>query len=261
MAKCPICEHPERAKIERIQLAGEMNQAGIAKAFGVRADHVSTHRAHIANAGKEVWKPTPAFKQPAAEVETPKTLTDLLGLEATRAGRKSLVAVHPFAEAITKHLVLRTMQLQAISAKYDIHQDALVRWRDKLSEEIKREIMLAARVARAEAVATELNEESVEVDTGLKRIVREIDLILQRAKENENDLLALGSLKEMRQALMDLARLQGQLNRTLTVTVDLNESPQFLTLREIILRVLEGHPLAKADFLAEMTRLRIGHAA
>lgn len=257
MAKpCPICNHEQRAEIEAHIVNRTMTQEGIGKAYGTTALVVSTHRAHIANASKDIWKPSPIVK-PAL----PENVTDAFKREATKAGRKSGVAMHPFCEDITRHLVLKTMQLKAISAKYDLHQDALVRWRDKLDEETKREIHLAARVARAEAVATELNEEAVEVDTGLKRIVREIDLILQRAKDNEDDLLALGSLKEMRQALMDLARLQGQLNQNLTVSVNLMESPQFLTLREIILRVLERHPSAKADFLAEMQRLRIGHAA
>jgi hypothetical protein len=67
------------------------------------------------------------------------------------------------------------------------------------------------------------------------------------------------SLKEMRATLVSLAQLHGSLRQELTVTVNLNESPQFLTLREMILRVLDRHPGAKADFLGEMKRLAITH--
>ena len=43
--------------------------------------------------------------------------------------------------------------------------------------------------------------------------------MLQRAKAND-DLLALGSLKEMRTTLLALAKLQVQLSQELTVTVN-----------------------------------------
>ena len=94
---------------------------------------------------------------------------------------------------------------------------------------------------------------------GLRRIVREIDALLQRAKQNGDDPMALMSLREMRTTLMDLAKLHGTLRQELTVQVNLNDSPQFLTLRDLILRVLERHPDAKADFLSEMRRLQVGY--
>ena len=119
--------------------------------------------------------------------------------------------------------------------------------------------MLAHAVADKQSVADALNSERIEVDTGLRRIVREIDALLQRAKSNGDDPMALMSLREMRATLMDLAKLHGSLKQELTVQVNLNESPQFLTLREMILRVLERHPDARSDFLTEMRRLQVGY--
>ena len=152
------------------------------------------------------------------------------------------------------------MTRAAMVTKYDVSQDALRRhFNSHISEETKRSILLAERVTRQRLSASTLNAERVDIDTGLRRIVTEIDGILQRAKESEDHLLALGSLREMRTTLVTLAKLHGQLSQELTVKVNLNESPQFLTLREMILRVLERHPKAKTDFLEEMRRLQIAH--
>jgi nucleotide-binding universal stress UspA family protein len=179
---------------------------------------------------------------------------------AKKGGRPCTVCHHPLVSDIDRHIVRRSMTYPTMASKYDLSQDALRRHRDAhITEEAKRAILLDAKVAKQEAAAAALTGERVEIDSGLRRIVAEIDRILQRAKANGDDLLALGSLKEMRTTLLALAKLHGQLSQELTVTVNLNESPQFLTLRKMIMRVLDRHPEAKTDFLEEMRRLQIGH--
>ena len=70
-------------------------------------------------------------------------------------------------------------------------------------------------------------------------------------------ILELAQMKEMRQTLMDLAKVRGMFSNKIDVTVDLGTSPQFIMLRKIILTVLEAHPAAKADFLDEMRALQV----
>lgn len=164
---------------------------------------------------------------------------------------------HPRTAEINRDLVAGNTRA-AISRKYGLTTDSLRRHEEAhLTEEMRREIALELRKERAVAVADELNEGDIEIDASMKRILREIDALLNRAKADNNDPLALMSLKEMRATLMDLAKLTGSLQRELTVTVNLNESPQFITLRQMILQVLERHPDAKADFLGKMRRLQI----
>ena len=74
---------------------------------------------------------------------------------------------------------------------------------------------------------------------------------------DDEKLVQLGTLKEVRQALMSLAELQGKLNRKVEISLNLSESPQFIQLRQIILSVLDRHPEAKADFLQEMRVLQV----
>ena len=180
-------------------------------------------------------------------------------MSAKKTGPQCQCCAHPRIRELDRDIV-RGTPLRAVARKYGIKDDAVHRHaKNHLTEELRREIAVDLKRERAQAVADELNIERVEVDGGLQRIVHEIDALLRRAKADGNDPLALMSLKEMRQTLMSLAQLHGSLRQELTVNVNLNESPQFLTLRELILRVLERHPAAKADFLGEMKRLAITH--
>ena len=161
--------------------------------------------------------------------------------------------------AIDRDLVADVPKTQ-IAAKYGLGVDALRRHFDNhVSEEQRREIALKLRTEKAQEVATALNEGDVEIQSSLKRVIAEIDGLLQRSKAEGNDPMALMSLREMRNALMDLAKLTGTLQNELTGNVNLNESPQFLTLRQMILAVLDRHPDAKADFLGEMKKLQIAN--
>lgn len=179
--------------------------------------------------------------------------------ERKKPGARCLPCSHPKRDGLDRDLV-RGMSARSVARNYGLHEDSVLRHaKNHLTEDQRREIAVEIKRERAQAVADELNGDRVEVDGGLQRIVHEIDALLRRAKADGNDPLALMSLKEMRQTLMSLAQLHGSLRQELTVNVNLNESPQFLTLRELILRVLERHPAAKADFLGEMKRLAISH--
>jgi hypothetical protein len=173
-------------------------------------------------------------------------------------GRPCTVCSHPLLGQINEKLVLRSMTLARIADKYDLHPDALRRHRNShISESERRKAALCAKVAQEEAVADAINSETVEVRSGLQRVVNEIDGILTRAKARGDDPLALMSLREMRTTLLDLAKVYGQLSQELTVTVSLNESPQWLQLREVLFEVFQRHPAAKEDFVQQARSLRI----
>jgi ubiquinone biosynthesis protein UbiJ len=122
---------------------------------------------------------------------------------------------------------------------------------------VRRVVMVQDKLAAKQFEAGVLNEDRVEIDGDLRWVIQKLKALLQDAEGDEDRLLQLGSLREIRQSLLALAELQGKLNKELTVHLNLNESPQFLTLREIILRVLDRHPEAKADFLDEMRVLKV----
>jgi hypothetical protein len=54
--------------------------------------------------------------------------------------------------------------------------------------------------------------------------------------------------------------VHGSLRSELTVNVNLNDSPQWLQLRDVLLDVFERHPQAKQDFIERARFLRLEHA-
>jgi len=102
-----------------------------------------------------------------------------------------------------------------------------------------------------------VNEFGDDTDKDLKWVLRELKALLESASGDDEKVLKLGTLKELRQSLMALADLHGKLNKKMEIHLNLNESPQFIKLRQIILTVLDRHPEAKADFLDEMRVLKV----
>jgi hypothetical protein len=87
-------------------------------------------------------------------------------------GRPCTVCNHPMVDRIDEALVLRSPSVPKIADKYDLHGDALRRHRgNHIGEDKKRQIVLNSKVAEEQAVANAINDETVEVKSGLKRIV------------------------------------------------------------------------------------------
>ena len=176
-------------------------------------------------------------------------------------GRPCTVCNHPLREKIDRFLVTKEMPLERQADKFDLGVDALRRHRDNpkhLPEDKRRQILLDAKRERDQEVADELNGEQVEIKSGLKRILTEIDSILKRAKDRGDDPLALVSLREMRQTLLDLAKVYGTLKNELTINVNLADMPQWQQLREILVDVFRDHPEAELAFIEQTRHLRLG---
>ena len=114
-----------------------------------------------------------------------------------------------------------------------------------------------AKIADFKARGEMIDEFGEDTDKDLKWVLRELKSLLQDAKDDDDKAMRLGTLKELRQSLMALADLHGKLNKKMDIHLNLNESPQFIQLRQIIMRVLENHPAAKHDFLDEMDRMGV----
>lgn len=176
-------------------------------------------------------------------------------------GRPCLTCRHPARDAIEAAWVLRRDTQARIAGKHGLNRDAVQRHMEAhVSEERRREIVVNARLEQADLIDQEINDEQIEVSSGLTRIVREITLILERAK-GEDDALALTALRDMRGTLMDLAKVYGQLQERTTLSVTINEAPEWLRLRAILADVFRQHPEAGKAFLerAQRERLSIAH--
>jgi hypothetical protein len=115
----------------------------------------------------------------------------------------------------------------------------------------------AHKIKEAEEAAGTVNDLGDDINADLRFVLRELKALLQDAKGDDDRVLQLGTLKELRQSLMSLADLTGKLSRRIDVSFELHQSPAFLELRTVILKVLDSHPDARADFLAEMQRMKV----
>jgi hypothetical protein len=179
-----------------------------------------------------------------------------------KGGRQCTVCAHPDREAIDQDVVLKKGSLKDIAFRYRkagfLGPDAIGRHRDNhLSEQIRREIIAGATRERAKEVDDQINEDVSDLEGGLQRIIRELDALLARAKANEDDGMALASLRELRSTMMDLARLYGQLKEVSTFEVRILEAPQWAQLRAILGEVFQQHPAAGQLFIQKTRQLQL----
>jgi soluble cytochrome b562 len=172
---------------------------------------------------------------------------------------KCRVCEHPFRATIEERVLLKETTQSAAAEKFEVPQAHISRhMKEHIDGERRFEILAKdaqrKQVQKAEQGARAIEAESVDIREGMAHVVREIDALLKRAKTNGDDAFALASLKEMRHALLDLAKVYGQLQEGVTVKIDLNQSPQWQRLRKVLFEVLDMHPEAKADFITAMRR-------
>lgn len=178
-------------------------------------------------------------------------------------GRHSKISELPKAkrDAAVRDIVLGRRSKRQVAADLGISDTSVARYMEKVTEEERLEIFAKgvheAKIADAMRNAELVAEFGDDTDKDLKFVLRELKQLLTDAKGDEDRVMQLGTLKELRQALMSLADLHGKLNKRVDVHLNLNESPQFIQLRQIILTVLARHPEAKADFLEKMRVLQV----
>jgi hypothetical protein len=169
---------------------------------------------------------------------------------------------HPRVADLNRDLV-RGEKINAVARKYGLHPDAVHRHsKDHLTEEQRREIAVEIKRDRAQAVATELNDERLDISNTYEALARRVERLITKAEEEGNHGLALASMEGLRKVLHDIATMQGKLAQQLTVQVSLMESREWIELRAILETIFRDHPAAGQAFLdqARRRRLSIAHA-
>lgn len=164
-------------------------------------------------------------------------------------------------DEIVRDVVLGRKSMLQVSREMLVSDTAVSRFMRTVTEEERLGILAQAahdaKIAQAMRNKELVEELGEDTERDLKWVLHELKMLLSDAKGDQDRLMQLGALKEVRQALMSLADLQGKLNKKIDISLNLNESPQFIRLRQIILHVLDKHPAAKQDFLAEMRALQV----
>jgi hypothetical protein len=112
------------------------------------------------------------------------------------------------------------------------------------------------KVKAAQQAADVIGEVGDDIDGDLRYILRRLRNAIESA-EDDDKLLELAQLREMRHTLESLAKIRGMFNQRIDVQINLAESPQWMVLRQIMTRVLDAHPDAKLAFMREMRALKV----
>lgn len=173
-------------------------------------------------------------------------------------GRKCTVCSHPKLADLNRAVVHGTT-LNAIARRFGLSQSAVHRHvkNGHLTQEARKELLLELKHERTAALNAEINQDRVDISTGLQRIIREIEGILNRSKQAGDDQLALVALRDMRGSLLDLARLHGQLQNVTMVQVNVAELPQWVQLRSILIEVFNEVPAAREVFARKTRHLKL----
>lgn len=171
--------------------------------------------------------------------------------------RKCTVCEHPRIVEINRAIVAGTARA-SIERKFGVTAHAQRRHEENhVSEQLRREIMVDLKRERAQETADELNDERLDVAATYDSLARRVGKLIDKAEENGDDSLALASMEGLRRVLSDIAKMQGKLAQQLTVQVSLNDSPEWITLRDMLEVVFNAHPEAKAMFLQLAKRERL----
>ncbi|MGB9793340.1 MAG: hypothetical protein ACPLRU_02490 [Desulfofundulus sp.] len=144
--------------------------------------------------------------------------------------RKCTICEHPQVEEINKAL-LSGDSLRNIARQFAISKDALFRHRQHLPADMVK-AQEAEEVARADSLLDQVTELK---DRALA--------ILDKAEQAGDSRTALLAIREAKGCLELLAKLLGELHEQTTVNVLI--SPQWVSLRAVILQALEPYPEAK----------------
>ena len=183
-------------------------------------------------------------------------------MAAKKTGPQCQCCAHPRRPELDRD-VMRGTSIRAVARKYGLKDDAVHRHaKNHLTEEMRREIAVELKRDRAQAVATELNDERLDLASTYDALARRVERLISKAEQEGNDGLALASMEGLRKVLSDIAKMQGKLAQQLTIQVSLMESREWIELRAILEPIFREHPAAGAMFLeqARRRRLSIAHA-
>ena len=152
------------------------------------------------------------------------------------------ICSHPERTAIDAALVADADPLRTLAERYGVSHTALFRHKETHLLESLTQAQAAAQVAQADDLLSQVQD-----------LQRRTLKILKTAEETKALGLALGAIREARNNLELLAKLEGKLREQQTVNILI--APQWLELRTVILGALVDYPearLALAQRLSEV---------
>ena len=169
------------------------------------------------------------------------------------SGRRAVIDMRPDKQEIIKDIVLNRRSMAEIARRIGVDYSTVQRYRDeKITEEMRREIMAATRIQGIEANTEIIHQDRLDVALTYESLARRVEKLITQAEQDDNPAFALSAMEGRRRVLRDVAQLQGKLAQNLTVNVTLAESKEWITLRSILQEVCDEIPAAREPLLRRM---------
>ncbi|THH38620.1 hypothetical protein E4Z66_03360 [Aliishimia ponticola] len=169
------------------------------------------------------------------------------------SGRRAIIDMRPDRNEIIKDIVLERRTLTDIAKRIGINFSTVQRYRDdKITEEMRRDILARERIKKIEADTGIINEDRMDVANTYDSLARRVEKLITKAEQEDNPAFALSAMEGLRRVLRDIAQLQGKLAQKLTVNLSLAESKEWMTMRKILQDVCAEVPAAREPLLRHM---------
>lgn len=169
------------------------------------------------------------------------------------SGRRAIIDMRPDKNEIIKDIVLERRTMAEIARRIGCDFSTVQRYRDeKITEEMRRRIIAENRIEGIEADTEVVNQERMDVARTYESLARRVEALITKAERNEDDGFALAAMEGLRKVLRDIATMHGKMATNLSVSVTLAESPEWVTLKQIIRDVCDEVPEAREPFLRRM---------
>lgn len=169
------------------------------------------------------------------------------------SGRRAIIDMRADKNEIIKDIVLERRSLAEIARRLGVDYTTVQRYRDdKITEEMRREIMAENRIAAIEADTEVINQDRMDIAMTYESLAKRVERLITKAEQTEDDSFALAAMEGLRKVLRDIASIQGKLATNLTVNVSLAESKEWVTLRNILNEVCDEVPSAREPLLRRM---------
>jgi len=169
------------------------------------------------------------------------------------SGRPGIIDNHPEKKTIIKQLVLGKPPATQIAKRLGMHVDSVRRYKaEKITPEMRAKVFAENRIAEVEKDVAVINEDRMDVANTYESLAKRVDRLLSKAEENDDDAFTLAAAEGLRKVLRDIATLQGKMAQSVSVTVTLAQSPEWLTLRRILMEVCAEVPAAREPLLRKM---------
>ena len=157
-------------------------------------------------------------------------------------------------QKIKEDIILGRRSMFEVAKQVGIADTSVARWMRKVSEEERLRIVAKNRVDGLEGDAAIVNQDRMDVANTYESLARRVEKLISKAEENEDDAFALAAMEGLRKVLKDIATMQGKLATQVNVQVTLSQSPEWITMREILREVCDEVPEAREPLLRRMRK-------